>query len=303
VPESSPTELVIGPDGAAYAIDTGAGVVMRVDVGTADGRVVVTPGEGRAETMAEPRMLAVGGADVLILDEADGLWRWRPGEGDGTLRQVRVVDGAWGDDAIDIGTYVRNAGAGLYNLYVVDPSARQVLFYEPAADGTGFPTDGQGRLSTDTDLSDVVQMAIDGDIYLLTADGLARYESGRRDGSFELETVPDDADLREGHEWAMMAMTGGQKAGRIYLWDQKHRRIVEFLKSTGEYVQQFVRPNPDRDYVDLTGMTVTAPEGETPLLYWIKDAVMLATPMAPQAAGGSPSPSAASPETGASPAP
>jgi hypothetical protein len=297
IPESVPDELVLGPDGAAYTIDTVTDVVIRVDTEFKRGRVVVSPGEGRAETMAEPWMLAVGGRDVLILDRAGGLWGWRPdGEGDGTFRQIRVVDAAWGEDVVDVETYARNATT--YNLYVVDPSARQVLLHEPAADGSGFPGDAQGRLSSDADLDDVVQMAIDGDIYLLKPDGLTRYEAGRPDGGFELEDPPDGADLREGHEWGAIAMTGGPKAGRIYLWDARHNRVVEYLKSTGEYVQQFLGPNADRSFVGVTGMYVVAAEDGDPLLYWMREQSMWVTTLA--APAGAPPPPGASPSAGAS---
>ena len=48
--------------------------------------------------------------------------------GKGTLARVKVKDSAsWGDDIRAIGTFVRNADQGLYNLYIVDPSAKQIL--------------------------------------------------------------------------------------------------------------------------------------------------------------------------------
>ena len=60
--------------------------------------------------------------------------------GKGTITRVRVSGATeWGDDILAIGTFIRNSEANLYNFYVVDPSAQQILRYSPAADGSGFP--------------------------------------------------------------------------------------------------------------------------------------------------------------------
>ena len=40
---------------------------------------------------------------------------------------------------VAVATFVTHHDSGLYNLYVVDPSAREILVYTPAADGVGFP--------------------------------------------------------------------------------------------------------------------------------------------------------------------
>ena len=76
------------------------------------------------------------------LDDKNILWRWRPADkkGKGTLARIRVAEAStWGNDILRIGTFVRNADTGLYNLYVVDPSEQQILRYSPAADGSGYP--------------------------------------------------------------------------------------------------------------------------------------------------------------------
>ena len=89
-----------------------------------------------------PRYLAVGGQDLLILDDKNTLWRWRPADdtGKGTLTKV-VLEGSasLGDDVVGINTFLRPGTRGLYNLYIVDPSEQQIRAYSPAADGGGFP--------------------------------------------------------------------------------------------------------------------------------------------------------------------
>ena len=96
--------LVLGPegDGGSDVIDGTSGVVYRVDLVTRAKREIAVPGAHvSGGVVATPRLLAVGGPDVLILHSADTLWRWRPAvnaaPGDGTLVRVDVDDsGSWG---------------------------------------------------------------------------------------------------------------------------------------------------------------------------------------------------------------
>ena len=97
-------------------------------------------------TEGDPKLLAIGGRDLLIVDAKNVVWRWRPADtkGNGTIRESRSrLAPGWGDDIIAIGTFLRDADQGLYNLYVVDPSEQKILAYTPAADGSGFPAGPQ----------------------------------------------------------------------------------------------------------------------------------------------------------------
>ena len=59
-------DLVSGPDSAAYAI-VGPSVV-RIDPETGAATAIVTAGEGAGQGIGQPRLLAHGGPDLLILD-------------------------------------------------------------------------------------------------------------------------------------------------------------------------------------------------------------------------------------------
>ena len=50
----------------------------------------------------------------------------------------------WGATSSAIGTYVRNAEDGLYNLYVIDPSEQQILRYTPARTAAATRASGPG---------------------------------------------------------------------------------------------------------------------------------------------------------------
>src|SRR5690606_18611142 len=143
MPENDPpislAAMIEGPDGSPYVLDTGTASVFRIDLARSAAQLIYRAGTQAAGGVeGAPRFLARGGPDLLILDDQNVLWRWRPADdaGAGTITRVRVNDSAsWGDDIRGIGTFLRNADAGLYNLYVIDPSAEQILAYAPAADG------------------------------------------------------------------------------------------------------------------------------------------------------------------------
>ena len=94
------------------------------------------------QTQGVPKLLAVGGRDLLMVDSRNVIWRWRPANttGKGTITRVRVSGASeWGADVLAVGTFIRDREANLYNFYVVDVSAEQILRYSPAADGGGSP--------------------------------------------------------------------------------------------------------------------------------------------------------------------
>ena len=133
--------IVRGPDGAPFVLDHKTNAVYRIDLAGKKATVIFRAGSKAAgATEAAPHLLGLGGRDLLMVDAKNVVWRWRPANtsGKGTITRVRVSGAAeWGNDVIAIGTFIRDAEANLYNLYVVDPSEQQILAYSPAADGSG----------------------------------------------------------------------------------------------------------------------------------------------------------------------
>ncbi len=294
--------LVQGPDGDPYVIDGANGVVYRVDLQAGTATVVVRAGQQAAgTTVAAPWLLATGGPDLLILDRKDQLWRWRPADskGHGTLTRVNVSEASgWGTDLRAIGTFVTNADAGLYRLYVVDPSARQILRYSPAADGSGFPAASTGFLATAQDVGDVDAMLIDGDVYVTERGAVKRFRSGQLGGWSP--AAPGDTLLRPAPHYTYLATATGQGVGDLYAYDATNARVVVIDKSDGSFVQQWRLAGGDPDWKDLRGMyVVPRPNGLSPVLVWIdRDRVMTAPLEAVPDSGTGASPAAsASPAT------
>lgn len=300
-----PRDLVRGPDAAAYVLDREARTVSRVDPVSGASAVIITAGDGSGEGIGTPMMLATGGPDLVVADDRGGLWRWRPSDqaGNGTLGPLIVAgDVEWGDDVVDIGTFLLAGEEEAYNLYVADPSSDQILRYQPTGDGSGFSAPTDYLAAATEDVASIRQMYIDGDIYTLTAGSAARHESGQR-RDYELEPPPDASDLRPGREYRYLDGVGARREGRLYVWDAKHGRLVVFEKETGAYIEQWIPAAGSPPLSDLRGIYVVQPESPAvpegtepvvppPTVYWLTAQALIRADLvdAPPTPAASPSP-------------
>jgi hypothetical protein len=308
-PNADVRGVVHGPDGAAYLLDHSLSSVVRVDLASGASSLVVTKGDKDAagNKMGEPWLLAIAGPEVFILDVDADLWRWRPSDakGNGTLAHLRLGgETALGDDVRGMATYARSTASGLYFLYVIDPSSKQVLRFPPAADGSGYPAAPSGYLAAPTEVDAFRQIFIDGDVYLLGSDGVVRFQQGLIN-SFRLAAPPDADDLRLGHDYRYMAASPVSGEGRLWLWDADHARVLAFAKTTGEYLEQYVAATGTATLDGLRGMFVVEGAGAAPVLYWTDGTRLLSTRLAsPGTPDATPSPAAtATPKTSPSSSP
>lgn len=267
-------ELVRGPsrDPVPYVLDRGTQSVYRVNLEAGTATLVLRAGQEAAGAVAgEPRLLGVGGPDVLILDSKNVLWRWRPSDatGKGTLARIPVFGSTgWGDDIRGIGTYVRNADAGLYNLYVIEPSEEQILAFSPAADGSGFPARPTGRLATARAVDTMDSLYIDGDIFVVESGIIERFVSGRSDG-WDV-TLPPDTLLRPAPKFTLVTSGSDRRNGRLYGFDPTNRRILAFDKADGRFLEQYRLENDGLGWRDLRSWYVVAGLDDEPdTLFWI----------------------------------
>jgi hypothetical protein len=266
--------MVQGPDDMPYVLDVASNTVYRVDLQRSRANPVVRTGREMGDTtIDELRFVSMGGRDLLVLDAKNQLWRWRASddEGKGTITQVNVKGASqWGDDVRAIGTYLRDPSRGLYNLYVIDPSAEQIQAYFPASDGGGFPSDATGWLAASRNVDEMDSMYIDGDIYV-TEDGiLERFASGTSDGWDW--TPPDDALIRPDPEVSHVAGAGERRQGTVYAYDRENARILAFEKSNGDFVAQYRLAGGDDAWEGLVGMyAVAGVDGAPDTLVWASD--------------------------------
>ncbi len=264
--------IVLGPDGVPYVLDRTTKAVYRVDLRAKKATAVLRSGATVSGLkVGDPKLLAAGGPDVVVLDAKNALWRWRPADakGKGTPARIRIAESAtWGADILGFGTYVRNAEDGLYNLYVLDPSEQQILRYTPAQDGSGYPGVGSGYLTSPQDVSRVTSMYIDGEVYLADGGIVERFVSGR--GGTWGPDEPPDVLLRPLPTYRLIASPGTRGEGTLYGYDSGSDRIVAFDKASGKYQAQFRIAAGGPDWADVRGLfVVNRANGQAPVVYWI----------------------------------
>ena len=298
------TDIVMGPDGAPYVIDSTSETVYRIDLKRKRANAIARTGKDvKGTAMGAPLYLAAGGRDLLILDSNNVLWRWRPSNdaGKGTTNKV-TVNGAtqWGDDVAAIGTYLKDDNRGLYNLYVVDPSEQQIRAYSPSGDGSGFPARSSGWLATARDVDKMTSLYIDGDIFVTEGGVLDRFASGKSDG-WEPDQ-PGDELLRKAPVVHLSAGIGGRRQGTVFAYDQPNARLVAYDKANGDYVGQYRLAGDANGWTGLRGLYVLPGAEEVPpTVIWLSKSGVhqaILTAVRDDAAEGSPEPSSSTTPSG-----
>lgn len=264
--------IVQGPDGLPYVIDKVTGAVYRIDAEGGRATVVYQPGFDLYGTRTGRALLiTASGPDLVVFDASSNLWRWRPsdGAGKGTLVKLRVRDGElWGSDVKAIVGFAADPGTGLYRLYVVDPSARQILRYQPAPDGTGYPAAPTAYLINPMSLGTMTGIAIDGDLYMTSGGALRRYSGGAADDWIPAE-IGDEL-LRPLLTPTVVMSAGASRTGIIYVWDSSAHRVIAYSKaSSGAMLAQYViSDQADQIGEILGGYILPASDGGAPTFVW-----------------------------------
>ena len=277
-PEDRETDLrriVLGPDGAPFVLDEGTRTIYRINLAGERASVIFREGrETRGATQWAPRLMTVGGRHLVMVDTRNALWRWSPAnnQGDGTIVKVSNVNGSseWGDDILAIGTFLRDPEANLYNLYVVDPSAQQILRYSPAADGGGFPASPTRWLSAPRDVSGITSVYIDGDIWLADSGGVLRVADGNSDG-WEAD-APDDEVLRSAPSYLLVGSGAERRTGTIYAFDAANNRLIALSEVNGAFLGQYRLAGGSDAWSDMRDFYVEkSVEGQPDAIVWISE--------------------------------
>jgi hypothetical protein len=303
--------MVLGPDKVPYVIDGTTKSVYRVDLRRKRAVAIARSGRKFGSTrMSDPKLIAVGGRDLLIVDAKNVVWRWRASNdaGKGTTNRMTVNGSTqWGNDIRAVGTYVRPNTNGLYNLYVVDPSEQQIRIYPPASDGGGFPRRFSPWLDAARPVDKVTSLYIDGDLYLAEGGVVERFTQGQNVDW--RPNAPGDSILRPEPSITVIAGAGEKNKGRIYAYDPANARVLAWEEGDGAFVGQYRLADGDA-WKDLRAMYVIAGVEEAPAtLVWMSASGVHQTVLAAAEgvgtspdASASPGPSGATP-SGSAPAP
>jgi hypothetical protein len=259
----------------------------------AAGQQAPAPG-GVMGVVANPRLITTGGGDVLILDSSNSLWAWHPATGNasgrGVLKKVNMRIPAVYMGIPAIGTSAVDQAPGQYEFYLADPDYWQIVEYPPAPDGSGYPAAGRADyLRVSQDVSKVTDMYIDGDVYLADGGHIEKYRLGSPVDGWALAKSPFGADIPR-----YTLLTSDNPApdqGNLYAYDALNQRIVEFAKTDGAFVAQYVAdPLGSQSLSMAAGMFVkTDAGGANPKIYWTLGEFLLSASLEPSVAESSPS--------------
>lgn len=202
--------------------EAGTGVVAQRGQALPDGQVV---GELLDITWA-----ASGGArsssNLLVLDSNYNVLQVEDVLG---LRPLAVAARETWQSPRAIASYIGN-------LYVLDSGSGRIWRYLPTADGYSASPEPYFENDAALDLSRAVDMAIDGNIWILYSDGTVQTFFQGRQQPLVMETPPNGPLVQP------QAMYVGSEAGAaqsLYILDAGAARIVEYNKS-GKYLRQLV---------------------------------------------------------------
>lgn len=241
-PDSVQPRDIFGLESTMYVLDGASGAVYRIGT-TGINEVVYTPGEGGLGGSAA--QLVTGRVDLIqILDSSYRLYQVINGESPqiaqlptGSIQQPRAS-----------ATYDQN-------YYLLDTGANDVLRFRPIGSDAYGEAEGFFGVNSGVDLSQAIDLAIDGSVYIMFSDGIInRYISGSR-AEFSLDSLPSPL----GTPGAIFIT---QDMGSLYILDGENDRIVQV---TTEGVFQREIQAPDR--LLATAIDIYVNRGETYL--WV----------------------------------
>jgi hypothetical protein len=158
---------------------------------------------------------------LLVLDTSGGLVSYDP-----TWGLNRLALG--GQDKLKRPQLISAYGG---NLYIVDPGANQVWRYRPTNSGYEGEPEPYFAAGKQPDMTGVQAVAIDGNVWLLFADGRLLKFFGGEQRSFEFQGLPSKLS-------APTALAVPLEGDLVYILDAGNGRILETTKE-GKFLRQF----------------------------------------------------------------
>jgi serine/threonine protein phosphatase PrpC len=184
---------------------------------------------------------ALGSSALFVLDKKGHVLRYDPAAG--IISAFPTADSsAWRNPVAVTGYFGR--------LYLLDPGANRILRYALTMTGYDGPPTDYLQADAAANLADAVDLAIDGNVYVLHSDGrISKYSEG---ASVTFPQRNLDQPLKAP---SCIFVTGAMdESGNVYVADAGNGRIVQFSKA-GEFIRQLRSRDPG--YMDeLRGLFV-----------------------------------------------
>lgn len=237
-PQAKPSRIVTHfPD--VFILDTGTQRIYRFaisDTGTSatpvtgDGTILKAGDKVGDRTVGQLiDMTWIDAGRLIVLDRNGAFWKYDPARS--------VWESKPGTDAA---TWARvnlmTSYAG--NLYLIDAPNKQILKYVPNADWWTSPVTFFNP-GVNPDLSNVVDISIDGDVWMLRSAGSILKCSSARCTDQPITDL--DMPLKN-----PIALFTSQTLAGLYIADAGNERIVQMDKATGRFARQFKARGQDR---------------------------------------------------------
>lgn len=238
-----PRQLVVQGQ-MLFVLDPAAGWVVQLNLNQAGDGVVEQGGLPIVHTGQQVGNTPVGNlVDCVWVDASGG----RQTSGLFVLEEngaLVIYDPAWGGEGGEpqatrafLGTPPGGIPRAMASydgrLYILDPAKEQLWLYMPQGDSYPSPPENYFLTPPPRSLTAVLDLAIDGNVYLLFAEGTILKYRGREPQPFEVRGVPDGI----GQAIALAVDPLGT-SGAIYVADRGNRRIL-VLGPDGIFQRQF----------------------------------------------------------------
>ena len=174
-----------------------------------------------------------------------------------------AYDPQQGIDALpvaDSDSWLKPAAIGGYfgNLYILDPLIGRILKYAPTENAYTTPPTSYLNPNVTADLTGAVDLAVDGNMYVLFADGkILKFLKGDQ-SPFSMDGLPTPMRSPTG-----LVVSGPQEPegqGYVYVADAGNERVLQFDKS-GKYIRQFQAVPGETQLRNLRGIYVDEEKG------------------------------------------
>ncbi len=143
------------------------------------------------------------------------------------------------------------------NMYILDPAANRIHKYQPTANGYEVEPIDYFDPSEDVDISTAIDMAIDGDVFVLLSDNtIERYRGGKK-LRFQISGL--DRPMNKATR-----LYTDTDADSLYVVDDGNARIVEIDKrdgNEGRFVRQFIYRGADSFFSDIRALWISELDG------------------------------------------
>ena len=233
---------------AKYVIDATTGRVVSFETAR-QGATVLRKGDVVSSiTVQDPLAVVNRALSVLVLDSRYNLVSL---QADQNPRLLRITGTETWRTPVAFDNYNNN-------FYVLDPGANAIHKYQATAGGYEVAPSSYVPATVDIDLSSAIDMAIDGDIFVLMSDGsVLRLRGGQRE-PFEISGL-DGVSLKATRIFTEV------DTDSLYLIDSANKRIVEIDKreeTAGEFVRQFKYAGSDDFFADIRSIWVSEIDGK-----------------------------------------